>query len=255
MRDVVKNEIEQVLLARPGDRQHQLRLLRAAFIPELVTINPDNDQPMRRMARYDDLPPESRPLIDDLVAQRLMVKDTRSGHVVVEVALESLLRQWDDLARWLNEERQNLLNAEDLQRNANAWEKRGRDPDWLLPGTRLADAERLAEKREFAHRVAKTAEYFAASRGPKTGASHRCDAERRWCAARWRSRSSSPWSRVSLCSSGLGQRSPGGWCRRPSRCCKGGGPAVTCVRSNSCWRRTSLAQRQPARWQTACAIN
>ncbi len=164
MRDVVNNEIEQVLLARHGDRQHQLALLRAAFIPELVTINPDNDQPMRRMARYDDLPADSRPLIDDLVAKRLMVKDTRSGHVSVEVALESLLRQWDDLAGWLNEERQNLLNAEDLQRNVNAWEKRGRDPDWLLTGTRLADAERLAEKPEFTHRLADTAEYVAASR-------------------------------------------------------------------------------------------
>jgi WD40 repeat protein len=165
MRDVVNNEIEQVLLARPGDRQHKLELLRAAFIPELVTINPDNDQPMRRMAGYDDLPAESQPLIDDLVAKRLMVKDTRSGHVVVEVALESLLRQWDDLAGWLSEERQNLLNAEDLQRNTNAWEKRGRDPDWLLPGTRLADAERLAKKPEFAHRLANTAQYLAASRG------------------------------------------------------------------------------------------
>ncbi len=164
MRDVVNNEIEQVLLARPGDRQHKLQLLRAAFIPELVTINPDNDQPMRRMAHYDDLPADSRPLIDDLVAKRLMVKDTRSGHVSVEVALESLLRQWDDLAGWLNEERQNLLNAEDLQRNVNAWEKRDRDPDWLLSGTRLADAERLAEKPEFTHRLADTAEYVAASR-------------------------------------------------------------------------------------------
>ena len=78
-----------------------------------------------------------------------MVKDTRDGEVVVEVALESLLRQWDELAGWLREQRQDLITADDVERNAAAWVARSRDPAWLLTGTRLADAETLTDTEGF----------------------------------------------------------------------------------------------------------
>src|SRR6478752_6519518 len=140
----VQTEVDQLLAADVEQRQAQLDILHDAFIPWLATINPDNDQPMRRVARWADLPEPSHPLIDALVARRLMVKDIRNDEVVVEVALESLLRQWDDLAAWLRNERQNLKTADDLERNASAWVAHHRDPAWLLPGTRLDDAEKLA---------------------------------------------------------------------------------------------------------------
>ena len=106
----------------------------------------------------------SRPLIDALVAKRLLVKDTRDGEVVVEVALESLLRQWDELAGWLREERQNLKAADDVERNATAWATNDHDPAWLLTGTRLADAETLSTTDEFGDRLAGTRDYVTASR-------------------------------------------------------------------------------------------
>jgi hypothetical protein len=76
MHDVVNNEIEEVLVEDPHDRTTAVDRLRAAFIPWLATVNPDGDQPIRRVARYDDLPTASRGLIDALVAKRLLVKDT-----------------------------------------------------------------------------------------------------------------------------------------------------------------------------------
>jgi WD40 repeat protein len=164
MRDVVNNQIEQILSNDAHDRQTALALLRAAFIPWLATINRDSDQPMRRVARYADLPEASRPLIDALVAARLMVKDTREGEAVVEVALESLLRQWDELAGWLREERQNLITADDVERNANAWATHNHDAAWLLTGTRLTDAETLIQTSEFADLLASSSDYLAASR-------------------------------------------------------------------------------------------
>ena len=106
-------------------------------------------------------PEASRPLIDALVAKRLMVKDTRDGEMVVEVALESLLRQWDELAGWLREERQNLITADDVERNATAWATHHRDPAWLLTGTRLTDAETLANTPEFGDRLANTRDYLS----------------------------------------------------------------------------------------------
>jgi WD40 repeat protein len=164
MRHVVHTEIASILSRDATERQRQLQLLRAAFIPWLATINPDNDQPLRRVARYAELPEPSRPLIDALIGKRLMVKDTRDGDNVVEVALESLLRQWDDLAGWLADERQNLKRADELERSAAAWRNSHRSADWLMTGTRLADAEALAGRPEFLARLAPTHEYLAASR-------------------------------------------------------------------------------------------
>src|SRR5581483_1325562 len=164
MREVVQTEIEDVLAAEPQQRQKQLSLLRSAFIPWLATINPDNDQALRRVARYADLPEDSRPLIDALVAKRLMVKGTRGGDVVVEVALESLLRQWDALAGWLREERQDLKAADDLERAATAWRASDHDTAWLLTRTRLTDAETLVTKDGFRQRLSSIHDYLAASR-------------------------------------------------------------------------------------------
>ncbi len=164
MRRVVTTEIDDVLSSDAQRRAAELEALRAAFIPWLATINPDNDQPMRRVARWSDLPEAGRPLIDALVAKRLMVKDTRDGETVVEVALESLLRQWDELAAWLREQRQELKDADDLERSAAGWSANAEDRAWLLSGTRLVDAETLSNRPGFRQRLSETSAYLAASR-------------------------------------------------------------------------------------------
>lgn len=163
MRRVVQTEIDEVLSTDPHRRATQLAALRAAFIPWLATINADNDQPMRRVARWSDLPESSRPLIDALVAKRLMVKDNRDGQIVVEVALESLLRQWDELAGWLREERKDLKDADDLERAAIAWATNDHNPAWLLEGSRLAEATKLVNEPGFRERLAATHDYLNAS--------------------------------------------------------------------------------------------
>ena len=129
MATVVQTEVDNLLAADPDARQAQLDLLHDAFIPWLATINRDSDQPMRRLARYHDLPAASHPLIEAFVEKRLLVKDTRDGQVVVEVALESLLRQWRELAAWLREESQDLKDADTLERAAADWRASGRNPD------------------------------------------------------------------------------------------------------------------------------
>lgn len=168
LRRVVQSEIDDILAADPNQRSRQLELLRSAFIPWLATINPDNDQPMRRVARYADLPSDSRPLIDALVSKRLMVKDRRDGHVVVEVALESLLRQWNDLAEWLREQRHDLKTADDVQRAAAGWRANEKDPAWLLTGSRLTEAEKLAASAGFTELLTPAREYLAVSRQAET---------------------------------------------------------------------------------------
>ncbi|WP_077080585.1 TIR domain-containing protein [Mycobacterium numidiamassiliense] len=164
MTDVVKNVIEELLSQYPEGRSAALELLRSAFIPWLATINSLNDQALRRVALESDLPRDGRPLIDAFVAKRLLVRDERDGKVVIEVALESLLRQWDTLAGWLTEERLNLKIADDIERNAAAWESQGRDESWLFTGTRLDDAEKLSTREGFNTLLASSQAYLKACR-------------------------------------------------------------------------------------------
>lgn len=164
MRDVVNNEIKQVLPADGQEREHALALLRAAFIPCLVNINPENNRPMRRVAPESELPEAAHPLIDKMVQRRLLVRDRdERGRVVVEVALESLFEHWDDLRGWLDQQREDLKNIHDIERSAAGWHAH-RNPDWLLTRTRLADAEKLAESTQFGARLEGVREFLAASR-------------------------------------------------------------------------------------------
>ena len=164
LRRVVHTVIDGILDRNADIRDSQLESLRAAFVPWLVTINPVNDKPMRRVARWNDLPQASQPLIDVFVANRLMVKDKRDREEVVEVALESLLRQWDDLAGWVEEERENLKTADDVERAAAIWEANKRDEGWLLAGSRLAAAEAVTQLPGYRQLLAPGGEFLAASR-------------------------------------------------------------------------------------------
>jgi hypothetical protein len=164
MSSVVQTEIDAVLARDPIERQVQLEHLHSAFVPWLATINPDNDQPMRRVANLSDIPTQARGLIDTFVARRLLIKDVRGGEIVVEVALESLLRQWKELAYWLAAEREDLKDADNLERATAAWESSSRAHAWLLEGARLTGAESLASKPAFRNRLKNVRTFLIASR-------------------------------------------------------------------------------------------
>src|SRR5262245_12633731 len=53
--------------AVPSDREAVVRLLRSAFIPALVGIDPETGLPRRRIARLAEIPFEARPLLEHLV--------------------------------------------------------------------------------------------------------------------------------------------------------------------------------------------
>ncbi|MDT5090945.1 MAG: hypothetical protein QOH60_308 [Mycobacterium sp.] len=160
----VQIQIDDIFSSDPAERESQLNVVRAAFIPFLATFGADSSEPLRRTANYADLPEASRPYIDAFVNKRLIVKDKRGDNVVVEVALESLLRQWDELASWLRERRADLLAADDLERAADAWQAHGRDNAWLLTGLRLSGAEKLLTLPGFGRRLSTAQGFLAASR-------------------------------------------------------------------------------------------
>src|SRR5262249_55719496 len=81
-------------------RRRALEVLRSAFIPWLATVNPDNDQPMRRGARGTHLPPPRRPLIDALVDRRPVVRAEGRGPTGARGAVGSMLRPRGRVAGW-----------------------------------------------------------------------------------------------------------------------------------------------------------
>ncbi len=72
-------------------------------------------------------------------------RDPMSGNATVEVAHEALLSEWDRLAEWLEAHRSDLRRHESLSAATTEWEAAGRDPDYLLTGSRLAENADWAE--------------------------------------------------------------------------------------------------------------
>ena len=139
-----------------ADRAAQHRLLRSAFIPWLARVDPITGQRMRRQARVEDIPAGSRAIVDRFIAARLLVTDRRAGTDVIEVAHESLLRQWPALMAWLDADAADLKLMEEIERAAAEWDRNGRHDNWLdHRADRLDAAERLLRRVDFAARLGK----------------------------------------------------------------------------------------------------
>ncbi len=134
----------------------QLACLRAAFIPWLARIDPESGMPMRRVARLEEFAPSERAMVERLVEARLLVADRRSGADVVEIAHESLLRQWPPLTEWLKLDAENLKLLDAIERAASDWVRHSGAAAWLdHRGERLRAAERLATRADFRKRLGK----------------------------------------------------------------------------------------------------
>lgn len=147
-------------------KAEQLARLEAAFIPWLARIDVETDAPARRPARFSELPSDSLPYVERLIEARLLVKDHRDGTAVVEIAHESLLRQWPDLVGWLDKAAADMGIAERLTRAAREWHSHGRSADWLEHrGRRLKDADRVVRQSAYRESMAeREADYLRACR-------------------------------------------------------------------------------------------
>ncbi|HEX6207882.1 MAG TPA: BTAD domain-containing putative transcriptional regulator [Actinomycetota bacterium] len=82
-------------------------------------------------------------VIDTFGTHRLLSfdRDPATRGPTVEVAHETLLSEWDRLARWIDRHRADLRRRHSLAAAAGEWEAHGRDPDYLPTGSRLAEFE------------------------------------------------------------------------------------------------------------------
>ena len=154
--------------AVPRDADARLALLRRALIPWLAGIDLETGSPRRRVARLSEIPDEARPLVEHLIAARLLSTDVApdTGERTVEPAHEALLRQWGLLQGWLEEDFAALTTLEGVRRAARDWAANGKDEAWLAHAAgRLEDAEAVARRDDFAGTLAPTDRaYLAAAR-------------------------------------------------------------------------------------------
>jgi WD40 repeat protein len=84
--------------------------------------------------------------IDAFTRHRLLTSDCDpvTREPTVEVAHEALLRAWPRLRGWIDASREDLRNHRRLATEAAQWEDAGRDPSFLLRGSRLERSEAWA---------------------------------------------------------------------------------------------------------------
>ncbi len=115
----------------------------------LVTIA-ENDEWTRRRVHASELVAldvdvvTMQKVIEVFTRHRLLSldRDQVSGAPTVEVAHEALLREWERLKGWIEQNREDLLRHRDLAMAANRWNASGHDHDYLYGGGRLDEAQR-----------------------------------------------------------------------------------------------------------------
>ena len=133
-------------------------LLRQAFIPHLALVNEQDGTFLRRPADRGEIPQAALPMIEKLVAARILVATaaaapratagngpTSSGKI--EVAHEAVLRQWMLLRGWLDDAKNALGLLNTAESDSERWQRDRKDRNlveqYSLDKERLYTQERL----------------------------------------------------------------------------------------------------------------
>lgn len=117
--------------------------IRQMFL-RLVTYDEDSEESKRRVARSellalavdDDIMDD---IIDTYAAYRLLTldHDPATRKPTVEIGHEAILREWDRLRTWLDDNRYDIRQQRLLAAAVNEWLSAGKDSSYLLHGSRL----------------------------------------------------------------------------------------------------------------------
>jgi len=112
----------------------------------LVTVH-GTRQTLRRSDLLDGASAGASMVLDRLVEGRLVaLRRSREG-TRIELAHESLTSHWPTLARWIDDNRDELAFIAEIEQAAQRWQDHERRPDELLQGDALQDAIRAAAGR------------------------------------------------------------------------------------------------------------
>jgi basic membrane lipoprotein Med (substrate-binding protein (PBP1-ABC) superfamily)/DNA-binding SARP family transcriptional activator len=210
IRGVLSRSAETIYdVLSPAARQVTMQL----FL-RLVHLGRGATESRRRLALAEltslDLDPVVLSTVLDAFGQRRLLsfdRDGTTGQATVEVAHESLFREWNRLAGWIDAHRTALVRFETFTTAADEWEASARHADYLLTGTRLAEFEAWSAEgtlpvtgrlREYLVAGLARREAEEAATRAQVELQRRLEFVRGGVARRWRSSPTSPWVESSL---------------------------------------------------------
>jgi len=144
IRGVLSRSAEAIYGGLNPDEQ---RVAMQVFL-HLVQLGVGTTESRRRLPLADltglDLDPVALSRVLDAFGRRRLLsfdRESTTQQATVEVAHESLFREWDRLAGWIDRHRSALQRYEALMAATDEWQAADRHPDYLLTGTRLAEFE------------------------------------------------------------------------------------------------------------------
>ncbi len=140
LRGALSRRAEEIYQALDGQDQAVTRQL----LLRLVTVGDDVEDTRRRVEQSEleelDLDGGTVKVVLDAFGRARLLSFDRSpasGAPTVEVSHEALLREWPRLQKWIDAVREDLRLHRALVAEVAEWESSGRDPDYLLTGSRL----------------------------------------------------------------------------------------------------------------------
>lgn len=147
VKQAISSTAEKIYAECTKSEQEQIRDI---FIRLTRLDDEDDGRDTRRRVRLEEFlvadtdTDSMKILLDKLAHARLIIKTLKEGNAEIEVAHEALIRHWDRLRGWLNEDRDELRLRQGVNDAAREWETSGRDANLLLHhGGRLEDALKL----------------------------------------------------------------------------------------------------------------
>lgn len=125
-------------------QQEQCRFILMRLVqPGAGTADSRRRAPLAEFAEQ----PQAAAVLHALVQARLITTQAEhgatptGGEAHAEVAHEALIRGWNRLREWVEQDREALRLQHALAQGARDWQQNGRGEDWLLAGARLQAAE------------------------------------------------------------------------------------------------------------------
>lgn len=139
-------EVEKTIVDKFG--QDALGQLAAIFQPLLV-VNVDG-QPIRRRALKVGFPDDLLGIVDLLITApaRLLTTEGEGEESTVSVAHEKLFDAWPALARWITDNRDDLLMVRQAELEAREWEKHDYDLNYLWHMERIKRLRGIIQRLE-----------------------------------------------------------------------------------------------------------
>ena len=143
MQGSIKNSAEK-LFDPKAQPPPVVSAVRMAFVKHLAEPNEKGDF-VRLSARWDEIAPLARPILDKFVTQRLLAKTKPDGTVLLEVAHEAIFRCWPLLTGWLSGSADILRWRRDIVRDQRSAKANGQK--WRLSGTQFEIAKKWPKAR------------------------------------------------------------------------------------------------------------